>query len=212
MQYRFPLYVCLAFFLGGIAWSRAVPLTDPEIPTVSASKSPQSVSQDSEPHDVLPQPSADFVCPHPSKIGAIECFLDAVEHLYTVCRQVKSIEQIEFGFDKAEEGTNNLKSEFCRRKQKASLPSYFEAALREAQVMSSCEAAFVLNDLYVVWSVAIAGFRQYSNETEAEYRLRIAAPYSAFAAYSQQVRDALAADPGQQRPVQDCPNLTVFKP
>ncbi|MDR2711442.1 MAG: hypothetical protein LBB65_09035 [Burkholderiales bacterium] len=219
---RIFLSACFAFFSGWAAFSQAVPLTEPldepetavPAPALSPSKSPpskSSASKESEPSSPFVQPSADFVCPHANKVSAIECFLDGVEHFYTVCRQVKAIELLEFGFDHAEEGANGLKSEFCRRKQKASLPPYLDAALHEAQAMSSCEAARALDDLYVVWNAAMTGLRQYPGDTEAEYRQRIAVPYSAFAAYRQQIRDTLTAAANQQ-PAQSCPDLTAFTP
>ncbi len=240
MQRCRALYVFLVSFSGWAACAYAIPPTEPEapvtlasntaakntaktgaktakgaakpasLPAAAASKPPLSASQKLEQHDILAQPSADFVCPRATKAGATECFLNAVEHLYTVCRQVKAIELLEFGFAKAEEGPNGFKSEFCRRKQKASMPSYFDAALREVRAMSSCEAARTLNDLYAVWDTTMAGLRQHPNETEAEYKERIAVPYLAFAAYRQQVRDALAS--AGQRPVQNCPTLATFKP
>jgi hypothetical protein len=204
-------------FSGWTACAFAVPLTDPEVPVTLTAPSPaagntaQPASQKPGQYDTLAQPSAAFVCPrHAAEASAIECFLEAVEHLYTVCRQVKSIELLEFGFANAEEGLNGLKSEFCRRKQKTSLPQYFDAALREAQAMSSCEAARTLNDLYMIWSATMVGLRPYLNETEADYQQRIAVPYLAFAAYRQQVREALAN--AGQWPVQHCPSLVVFTP
>jgi hypothetical protein len=226
MQFRLFLYACLVFFSGWTTYGHAILLKAPEVPTTQDSNtvttgntdrpmasSPESppASQKPEQHDILVQPSAAFVCPHAAaKASAIECFLDAVEHLYTVCRQVKAIELLEFGFDQAEKGANGLKSEFCRRKQKASLPFYYDAALREAKAMSSCDTARLLNDLYLVWNTTMAGLRQPPNETEAEYQQRIAVPYPAFAAYRQHVRDALVG--AGQGPVQSCPSLATFTP
>ncbi|MCL2871583.1 MAG: hypothetical protein FWF41_01135 [Betaproteobacteria bacterium] len=204
---RFFLSAFLVIASGWATCGYAVPLTDPDIPVASAPK-PKALPESDY---VLAQPSAEFVCPHTSRISAIGCFLDAVDHLYTVCRQVKAIELLEFGFASGEQGANGLKSAYCRGKQKITLPPYFEAAQREAQAKSSCEAMVALNDLYMVWNTAMAGLRQQPNETEDDYRQRIAAPYSAFAAYSQQIREALTVD-ASQRPVQSCPDVTVFQP
>ncbi|MDR0250642.1 MAG: hypothetical protein LBI35_04955 [Burkholderiales bacterium] len=210
LSLRLSLFLCFALLSGWAACGLTVPLTWPNVPSAPTLKSPPSASQETEPYAVSAQPSADFVCPHDTRISAITCFLGAVEHLYTVCRQVKSIELLEFGFDQAEEGPNNLKSEFCRRKQKASLPSYLNAAQREAQVMSSCEAAYILNDLYVVWSTAMISLRLRPNETEAEYQQRIAAPYLTFIAYRQRIHDALTN--AYQQPIQNCPLPAVLTP
>ena len=64
--------------------------------------------------------------------GAVDCYLDAVEHLYTMCRHVKSIEIIEFGYEKSDEGVNGAKSEYCVDKHKLSMTRPYQAALREA--------------------------------------------------------------------------------
>ncbi|MEO5699738.1 MAG: hypothetical protein ABIS17_15575, partial [Casimicrobiaceae bacterium] len=41
-----------------------------------------------------------YLCPNVAGLG-VDCFLDAVEHLYTMCRHVKSIEILEFGYEHA---------------------------------------------------------------------------------------------------------------
>jgi hypothetical protein len=208
LSLRVSLYLCFALFSGWAACTLAAPPTEPDVPVTPTSQQP--TSQEAEHIVVSAQPSADFVCPRDTRISAIGCFLSAVEHLYTVCRQVKSIELLEFGFDQAEKGPNGLKSEFCRRKQKASLPSYLEAAQREAQVMSSCDAVYILNDLYTVWSAAMIGLRLRPSETEAEYQQRIAVPYLSFSAYRQRIHDALAD--AYQQPIQNCPLPAAFTP
>ena len=77
-----------------------------------------------------PKPDT-YLCPNAGH-GAVNCFLNAVEHLYTMCRQVKSIEIIEFGYDHSEDGVNGLKSAFCLDKHRASITRPYRAALREA--------------------------------------------------------------------------------
>ena len=49
-----------------------------------------------------------------------------------MCRQVKSIEIIEFGYEKSEEGVNGAKSEYCVDKHKINITRPYQAALREA--------------------------------------------------------------------------------
>ena len=77
-------------------------------------------------------PGRDLPLPGRRRSTAIDCFLNAVEHLYTMCRQVKSIEIIEFGYEKADEGVNGAKSEYCVDKHKQSIARPYQAALREA--------------------------------------------------------------------------------
>ena len=67
----------------------------------------------------------------------LDCYLDAVVHLYTMCRHVKSIEIIEFGYEKAQEGVNGAKSEYCVDKQKINITRPYQAALREATPLAA---------------------------------------------------------------------------
>ena len=46
------------------------------------------------------QPGSNYICPNSSDTG-LDCYLDAVRHLYTMCRHIKSIEVIEFGYETA---------------------------------------------------------------------------------------------------------------
>ena len=50
-----------------------------------------------------------------------------------MCRNVKSIEVIEFGYEKSTEGTNGAKSESCLDKQKQNIARPYQAALKEAK-------------------------------------------------------------------------------
>src|SRR5258706_15578579 len=73
-----------------------------------------------------------YICPNAGRPKAVDCFLNAVDHLYTMCRHVKSIEIIEFGYEKSQEGVNGAKSEYCVEKQKLSMTRPYQAAVREA--------------------------------------------------------------------------------
>src|SRR5664279_2658442 len=67
-------------------------------------------------------PKADtYICPNAAGPGAVDCFLNAVDHLYTMCRHVKSIEIIEFGYENSEVGVNGAKSEYCVDKQRINI-------------------------------------------------------------------------------------------
>ena len=103
--------------------------------------------------DAAPKPDT-YICPNVTSPGAIECFLNAVEHLYTMCRQVKSIEIIEFGYGKSEEGVNGAKSEYCVDKHKLSMTRPYQAALREATPSRS--AVDGLRALHESWLKALA--------------------------------------------------------
>ena len=122
-----------------------------------------------------PAPKPDtYLCPNATG-GAVDCFLDAVEHLYTMCRQVKSIEIIEFGYEKSDEGVNGAKSEYCVDKHRLSMTRPYQAALREAT--GSRAAVDGLRALHDLWLKALAELKWKPGESDDEYKARIAKPY-----------------------------------
>ena len=100
-----------------------------------------------------PGPEHNYVCPHADGQPAVECYFDAVQHLYTMCRNVKSIEVIEFGYEKSTEGTNGSKSEYCLDKQRQNIAQPYQAALKEAKV--SQQAVEGLRSLQEAWMLAM---------------------------------------------------------
>ena len=159
--------------------------------------------------DAPPKPET-YLCPHATG-GAVDCFLHAVEHLYTMCRQVKSIEIIEFGYAQAQQGVNGAKSEYCVDKHKVSITRPYQAALREATPRPS--AVDSLRGLYDVWLKALAELKWKPGETDEQYKGRIARPYEAFGQQATTVRVALeqgAAKPKVATPAP--PKATAPKP
>ena len=75
-----------------------------------------------------------YICPTALHGTGTDCFFEAVPQTYTMCRQVKSIEIIEFGYEKSTEGFNGAKSEYCMVKQRINIIRPYQAALREATV------------------------------------------------------------------------------
>ena len=125
-----------------------------------------------------PGPAHNYVCPHADGKPALDCYLDAVEHLYTMCRNVKSIEIIEFGYDKSTEGTNGAKSESCLDKQKQNIANPYKAALKEAG--KSKQALEELRGLQESWLSAMSGLAWHSGESDVDYKTRVAKPYEEF--------------------------------
>jgi hypothetical protein len=140
--------------------------------------------------DFTPKPDT-YLCPNATG-GAVDCFLHAVEHLYTMCRQVKSIEIIEFGYEKSDEGVNGAKSEYCVDKHKVSMTRPYQAALREATPRQS--AVDSLRNLYDLWLKALADLKWKPGETDDQYKERIARPYETFRERAVVVRTAMASD------------------
>ncbi len=140
--------------------------------------------------DTAPPPEK-YLCPNTAGATAVDCFLDAVEHLYTMCRQVKSIEIIEFGYEKSEEGVNGAKSEYCIDKHKVSMTRPYQAALREAT--GSRSAVDDLRGLHESWLKALAELKWRPPETDADYKMRVAMPYESFREQAAAVRTALAS-------------------
>jgi hypothetical protein len=83
-----------------------------------------------------PGPAYNYVCPNADGAPPLDCYFDAVRHLYTMCRHVKSIEIIEWGFEKSQEGVNDAKSNSCIEKQRGNMAKPYQAALKEARCRS----------------------------------------------------------------------------
>lgn len=125
-----------------------------------------------------PGPQYNYVCPHADGKPPLECFLDAVAHLYTMCRNVKSIEIIEFGYEKSTEGTNGAKSESCLDKQKQNIARPYQAALKDAKKSKTMTER--LQRLHEVWLAALTQLMWKSGESDEEYKARVAKPYESF--------------------------------
>jgi hypothetical protein len=116
------------------------------------------------------EPGSVYICPNNSDSG-VECYLDAVVHLYTMCRHVKSIEIIEFGHAKAQEGVNGAKSEYCVDKQKINITRPYQAALREATGWR--EAVDSLRTLQQFWLESMANLKWQAGEPGDAYEDRV---------------------------------------
>ena len=139
-----------------------------------------------------PGPAHNYDCPHADKGPAIDCYLDAVEHLYTMCRDVKAIEIVEFGYAKSTEGTNGAKTEYCLDKQKENIRHPYLAALKEASISRQAEAA--LKSLQQTWLSALTNLQWRKGESDAEYKLRVNEPYEEFKDRIAAIRTAYAED------------------
>lgn len=138
------------------------------------------------------QPGSVYICPNDSDTG-LDCYLDAVRHLYTMCRHIKSIEVIEFGYEKAQQGVNGAKSEYCVDKQKINITRPYQAALTE--VTPSKDAINGLRTLQQLWLEALVGLKWNPGESDDDYKVRVARPYVAFVEWSEAIRTAVASAP-----------------
>ena len=125
-----------------------------------------------------PGPQYNYVCPNTDGKGGLDCYFDAVQHLYTMCRHIKSIEVIEFGYEKSEEGVNGAKSEYCVDKQKLNITRPYQAALREASI--STQAVEGVRSLQEFWLDALVKLKWKPGESDDEYKARVAKPYDDF--------------------------------
>ena len=125
-----------------------------------------------------PGPAHNYVCPHADGGPALDCYFDAVQHLYTMCRDVKAIEVLEFGYEKSTVGTNGAKTEYCLDKQKQNITHPFLAALKQAAV--SRQAVAALKNLQQMWMSALANLQWRPGESDAEYKSRVIQPYEEF--------------------------------
>jgi hypothetical protein len=138
-----------------------------------------------------PGPEHNYVCPHADGKPPLECYFDAVQHLYTMCRNVKSIEIIEFGYDKSTDGTNGAKSESCLDKQKQNITRPFKAALKE--VGKSKEALEGLRELQETWLSALTQLQWHGGESDGDYKARVVKPYEEFVRRIDTIRTSLTA-------------------
>jgi len=125
-----------------------------------------------------PGPAYNYVCPNADGAPPLDCYFDAVRHLYTMCRHVKSIEIIEWGFEKAQEGVNDAKSTSCIEKQRGNMAKPYQAALKEAAL--SKQAVDGVKSLNEAWQHALADLKWRKDETNDDYLTRTVTPYMDF--------------------------------
>jgi hypothetical protein len=125
-----------------------------------------------------PGPAHNYVCPNADGGPQLDCYFDAVRHLYTMCRHVKSIEIIEWGHEKSQEGVNSAKSEYCIDKQRTNITRPYQGALRESSM--SKQAVEGLRDLNAFWIASMADLRWRPGETADDYLTRTVTPYVGF--------------------------------
>jgi hypothetical protein len=125
-----------------------------------------------------PGPAYNYICPEADGKPALDCYFDAVGHLYTMCKHVKSIEITEFGYEKSTEGVNGAKSEYCVNKQKQNIAKPYQSALKDAAI--SKQAAEGLKSLQDYWVVSMTELAWRPGESDAEYKARTMEPYERF--------------------------------
>ena len=136
-----------------------------------------------------PGPAHNYVCPNVEAGGALDCYLDAVLHLYTMCRHVKSIEILEHGYDRSGEATNTAKSESCVVKQKGNIARPFQAAMRDLN--ASKPAVEALRGLHDLWLGALASLKWQPGESDEDYKVRTGFVYAEFAERSDAIRESV---------------------
>ncbi len=125
-----------------------------------------------------PGPAYNYICPEADGRPALDCYFDAVAHLYTMCKHVKSIEIIEFGYENATEGTHGAKSDSCVVKQKQNMTKPYQAALHQAAI--SKQASDAVRSLQDYWLVALSDLGWRKGESDDEYKARTTEPYEKF--------------------------------
>jgi len=128
-----------------------------------------------------------YICPTMEKGSGTDCFLEAVPQTYTMCRQVKSIEIIEFGLAGAQQGVNGAKTDGCIEKHKRLIARPYQAALREAGRNKTRVQG--LQTLYATWTTSLSELTPGPEEFDAGYKQRVTHPYGAFEAQIKQLRE-----------------------
>lgn len=119
-----------------------------------------------------------YICPTMMNGTGTECFLEAVPQTYTMCRQIKSIEIIEFGLNGAQQGVNGAKTESCIDKHKLSITRPYQAALREAA--RNKDEVIGIRKLYDTWLESLAKLTPGGEESDDNYKQRVTRPYGEF--------------------------------
>lgn len=119
-----------------------------------------------------------YICPTALRGSGTECFFEAIPQTYTMCRQVKSIEIIEFGLAGAQQGVNGAKTEGCIEKHKRLIARPYQAALREAG--RNKVKVQGLQTLYATWTKSLADLTPGPDEIDVGYKQRVTHPYGAF--------------------------------
>jgi hypothetical protein len=116
-----------------------------------------------------------YICPTALHGSGTDCFFEAVPQTYTMCRQVKSIEIIEFGLAGAQVGAHGAKTEGCIEKHKRLIARPYQAALREAG--RNMGKVHGLQKLYATWEKDLAKLTPGPEEIDEGYKERVARVY-----------------------------------
>ena len=101
-------------------------------------RSPSRAAPAPKTHRRQSGPAYNYVCPNVDGKPALDCYLDAVAHLYTMCRHVKSIEIIEFGYDEvAAKASTAPRASPASTSRSGNITRPYQAALREADAHRS---------------------------------------------------------------------------
>jgi hypothetical protein len=150
-----------------------------------------------------PGPAHNYICPNADGKPALDCYFDAVPHLYTMCKHIKSIEIIEFGYEHATEGTNGAKTESCVVKQKQNMAKPYQAALKDAAV--SKQAVDAMRGLQDDWLTAMADLGWRTGESDDAYKARTQAPYDKFKDRIAGIKEILAIVTAKTTPAPAAP-------
>ena len=132
-----------------------------------------------------------YICPTKDKGSGLDCFLEAVPQTYTMCRQIKSIEIIEFGMVGAQEGVHGAKTEYCIDKHRLLITRPYQAALREtASYKDQVEG---LRKLYDTWLDSMTKVIPLAGESDAAYKERVVLPYAVFSEQTKKIRALVEA-------------------
>lgn len=134
-----------------------------------------------------------YICPTTYQGSGTDCFLEAIPQTYTMCRQIKSIEVLEFGLTGAQEGVNGAKTDGCIDKHKLSIARPYQAALREAARNKTKVQS--LHKLYDTWLESLTKLRPGEAETDEGYKQRVVRPYGDFNEQIKAIRELADATP-----------------
>ncbi len=157
-----------------------------------------------------PGPQYNYVCPHADGQTPLDCYFDAVQHLYTMCRNVKAIEIVEFGYEDSAEGPNNSKYEYCVDKQMSNMKAPLQAALKESRV--SQQATEGVRSLHERWQGAMRAIQWKRGESDDDYKARLASVYVEFKERIEGIRTIVAIVRERTSPIGTANARPLVKP
>ena len=117
--------------------------------------------------------SIHYICPTTPTAAGIDCFLDAVPHTYTMCRHVKSIEIIEFGYDRRAGRRQRRQDRVLHRQAQASDHAALPGGVARSRARQARRCEGLRKPVRRPGSTALPSSTPEPDEIDADYKQRV---------------------------------------